>query len=145
MAPVVGRTKKEGIKGAVAALLLCCVLFGCTTVYFRPSTDSFVRCAPEKGRPFKIIGPVHATTWQWVFFYYITAGPTFLEAENLLIRRAKRLGADAVVDVRFHTENDSDETSLSHMGATGIIPFIVNTRAYHFSGLAIKYTDGEEK
>jgi hypothetical protein len=143
---MVERARGGGKAVAVALLLvLCCALCGCTSVYFRPSTDPFVRCAPEEGRPFKIIGPVSATTWQWIFLYYVPAGPSFLEAENLLIRRAKRLGADAVIDVRFHTENDSDETSLSHMGITGIIPFLINTRAYHFSGLAIEYTDGGEK
>jgi hypothetical protein len=139
---MVGETQGRRQGAQIAALLLlCCAFCGCTSVYFRPSSDAFVCAAPEKGRPFEIVGPVHATTWQWVLFYCFTFGPTYLEAENLLIRRAKQLGADAVTDVRFDTESDSDETSLSHMGATGILPFIVNTRAYHFSGLAIKYTD----
>jgi hypothetical protein len=97
---------------------------------------------PEPGRPFEIIGPVHALVWQWVLVYYVEMGPTYHEAEVLLIKEAREMGADAVIDVQFYTEGDSDETSLSHLGLVGLIPFIINTRAYHMSGLAIKYTDG---
>jgi hypothetical protein len=144
---VVEAARGEKVKlQLVILLLLCCTLScGCTSVYFCSASGGFLRQAPEKDRPFEIIGPVHALTWQWVFFYYVPAGPTYHEAEVLLMREAKKIGADAVIDVRFHTENDSDETSLAHMGVTGFIPFLINTRAYHFSGLAVKYTDGGEK
>ena len=144
MARVVEKTPGEKVKIKILALF---VLFfiagsGCTSVYFCNTGDSMILHAPEKGRPFKIIGPVDALVWQWVLLYYVPLGPTYQEAEVLLLREAKRMDADAVIDVRFHTENDSDETSLSHLGVPGIIPFLINTRAYHFTGLAIKYTDG---
>ncbi len=139
---------RRGRAGPLVVLLLilgCFLGCGCTSVYFCTMGGKFVRQAPEDGRPFEIIGPVHVLTWQWVFFYYVPAGPTYHETEILLKQEAGRMGADAVIDITFHTENDTDETSLSHMGVTGILPFIINTRAYHMSGLAIKYTDGEEK
>lgn len=140
------RRKNEKITiTALAGLLLFCTLAcGCTSVYFCSSGGSFIRQAPEN-RPFEVIGPVHALTWQWVFFYYVPAGPTYHEAEVLLKQEAKKIGADAVIDIQFYTEADTDETSLAHMGITGVLPFLVNTRSYHMSGLAIKYTDGGKK
>ena len=144
MVLVVETAPGEKVKIRLVILLVSCVAVGsgCTSVYFCAAGDSMILQAPEKGRPFEIIGPVDALVWQWVLLYYVPLGPTYHEAEVLLVREAKRMNADAVIDVRFHTENDSDETSLSHMGVTGFIPFLINTRAYHFSGLAIKYTDG---
>ena len=141
---MVGTEQKRKTGLTILALLCLSLACGCTSVYFCAVSEEIIRFAPED-RPFEIIGPVHALTWQWVLFYYVPIGPTHLEAEVLLMREAKRLNADAVIDVRFHTENDSDETSLSHFGLTGIIPFLMNTRAYHFSGLAIRYTDGGDK
>ena len=130
----------------IALLLVCCAAgSGCTSVYFCAAKNELIRQAPEDDRPFEIIGPIHAVVWQWVLVYYVPLGPAYHEAEVLLAQEASKVGADAVIDVRFHTENDSDETSLSHFGITGIIPFLINTRAYHFSGLAIKYTDGRKK
>jgi hypothetical protein len=147
MARVVEKAPGEEVRIRLIVLLVfCCAAGGgCTSVYFCSAGDSMIRQAPENDRPFKLLGPVDALVWQWVLLYYVPLGPTYQEAEVLLVREAKRMGADAVINVRFHTENDSDETSLSHMGITGFIPFLINTRAYHFSGLAIKYTDRSEK
>lgn len=138
--------EKQRQKAFLAGLLaVCCILCcGCTSVYFCTAGGSVIRHAPED-RPFEIIGPVHALTWQWVILYYFPAGPTYQEAEILLLQEAKKMDADAVIDIRFYTENDSDETSISHLGITGIIPFLINTRSYHLTGMAIKYTDGGAK
>jgi len=143
---VVGRKQgKINTAGQAILLLACCTLIcGCTSVYFCSAGGKFIRQAPEN-RPFEIIGPVHALAWQWVFLYFVPVGPTFQEAEILLKQEAKKMGADAVIDVQFYTEADTDETSLSHMGITGIVPFLINTRSYHMSGLAIKYKDGGKK
>ena len=100
--------------------------------------------APEN-RPFEIIGPVHALAWEWVFFYCLPLGSNQQDAEATLMKEARNIGADAIIDVRFHTEDDCDETSVSRFGLVGIFPFLMNTRAYHLSGLAIRYTDGDEK
>ena len=126
-------------------MLATSVVSGCTSVYFCAAGGDLIYPTPEEGRPFEIIGPVHALVWQWVFVYYLGLGPTYHEAEITLIAEARKMGADAVIDVQFYTEGDTDETSLSHLGMVGLIPFIINTRGYHMSGLAIRYTDGRDE
>jgi len=133
--------KRRPLTLIMLGVLLGSYLCGCTTVYFCQASDDFLRQAPED-RPFKILGPIHAMTWEWVFFYYVPAGPTYHEAEILLMQEAKKFGADAVIDIRYITESDCDESSLSHFGIPFVLATLMSTRSYHLSGLAIKYTDG---
>jgi hypothetical protein len=128
----------------LAPVLCCLVLCGCTTTYFCSTCKGLLSYAPED-RPFEIIGPVHALAWEWVFFYCLPLGSNQRTAEATLLKEAQNIGADAIIDVRFHTEDDCDETSVSRFGLVGIFPFLVNTRAYHLSGLAIRYTDEDRK
>lgn len=129
------------IRILLLAILACALCLGCTSVYFCAASDDFLTIMPED-RPFEVIGPVHACTWEWVFLYFVPVGPTYHEAEVLLVQEAKKIGADAVVDVQYHTESDCDESSLSRIGIPFVGAMLVCTRSYHFSGLAIKYTDG---
>lgn len=128
----------------VLAALLTSLACGCTSVYFCHASDDFLRQAPEKDKPFKILGPIHAMTWEWVFVYFVPVGPTYHEAEILLTNEAKKIGADAVIDIQYYTESDCDESSLSKFGIPFIFATLISTRSYHFSGLAIKYIEEEK-
>ena len=99
---MVGTEQKRKTGLTIFALLCLSLVCGCTSVYFCAVSEEIIRFAPED-RPFEIIGPVHALTWQWVLFYYVPLGPTHLVAVVLFLGGAKWLTGDAVIEVRYHT------------------------------------------
>jgi len=89
----------------------------------------------HSGRNYMIVGLVHAQDWQPTM-YWATREQGPQRAVSLLEREAKRLGADAVVDVRTKSENHYQFAIVLIL-----VPFVFCHEEWYASATAVKFVD----
>ena len=89
----------------------------------------------HSGRNYEVVGQVHSESWN-VSMYWKSNENSYRRAVDNLSKSARKLNADAVVDVTTKVENHYEMAIIVFF-----FPFVFNHEEAHASGTAIRYVN----
>lgn len=111
------------------------LLVGCYLPHQARLGESIVTHRLLVKRPFEEIGLVHAEVWGPTIYWQVSSADLRKAVRVVLIKEAKKRGADAVIDVDVRIENHYS------LLIPVPVPFIAGYEECHATGTAIRFTD----